>query len=175
MSDSSVGTSDPTKQAYPILGDVRVREALEYAIDKQEIVDTLLYGQAEIGTNELHAGSGPAKHLRANSTRIMHGGCWTRPAGKSVRTGSLSHRVPALRKMGRGYVSSCKGPAVTRSENRWSSFSSTAGKQLALKRTLKISRPQSFLAPGPQGESRATASMTSFSTRLDRLSIPLVK
>lgn len=41
---------------HPILGDARVRQALELATNKEEIVKGLLYGQATIGTNELNVG-----------------------------------------------------------------------------------------------------------------------
>jgi peptide/nickel transport system substrate-binding protein len=42
--------------AHPILGDRRVREAIELAIDKRGLVDRLLHGEARAGTGELHAG-----------------------------------------------------------------------------------------------------------------------
>jgi peptide/nickel transport system substrate-binding protein len=47
---------------HPILGDKRVRQALQYAIDKQLIVDKLLYGKARVGTSEIPQGwaSNPA-------------------------------------------------------------------------------------------------------------------
>ena len=47
---------------HPILGDRRVRQALQYAINKQLIVDKLLYGKARVGTSEVPQGwaSNPA-------------------------------------------------------------------------------------------------------------------
>jgi peptide/nickel transport system substrate-binding protein len=48
--------ADPLDHPHPILGDARVRQALELAIDKKQIVDKLLYGQASAGTNELNIG-----------------------------------------------------------------------------------------------------------------------
>lgn len=48
--------SGSDRQPHPILGDARVRQALEDAIDKREIVNRLLEGQAQVGTNELNIG-----------------------------------------------------------------------------------------------------------------------
>ncbi len=48
--------ADPLDHPHPILGDRRVREALELAIDKQQMVEALLFGEASIGTNELNIG-----------------------------------------------------------------------------------------------------------------------
>jgi peptide/nickel transport system substrate-binding protein len=47
--------SDPTKP-HPILGDVRVRQAIEYGINKQRIIDKILFGLATPGTSELNTG-----------------------------------------------------------------------------------------------------------------------
>ncbi len=47
--------SDPTKP-HPILGDVRVRQALGLAINKQKIVDKLLFGKSLVGTSDLNIG-----------------------------------------------------------------------------------------------------------------------
>ncbi len=47
--------SDP-KKPHLILSDVKVRQALEYGINKQRIIDKLLYGRAKPGTNEINAG-----------------------------------------------------------------------------------------------------------------------
>ncbi len=47
--------SDPTKP-HAILGDVRVRQAIAYGINKQRLVDKLLFGKAKIGSSELNAG-----------------------------------------------------------------------------------------------------------------------
>ncbi len=41
---------------HPILADLRVRQAIEYAIDKKAIVDALLYGKAKVGTTEIPDG-----------------------------------------------------------------------------------------------------------------------
>jgi peptide/nickel transport system substrate-binding protein len=44
---------DNLDEPHPALSDVRVREALVLAIDRQEIVDTLLHGRTEVAVNEL--------------------------------------------------------------------------------------------------------------------------
>jgi peptide/nickel transport system substrate-binding protein len=41
---------------HPILADLRVRQAIEYAIDKNTIIDKLLYGKARPGTTEIPDG-----------------------------------------------------------------------------------------------------------------------
>lgn len=56
LGDPSVDAPNPIDQHHPVLADARVRQALELAIDKPEIVDKLLYGKSEIGTNELNLG-----------------------------------------------------------------------------------------------------------------------
>jgi peptide/nickel transport system substrate-binding protein len=48
--------ADPSASPHPILGDLRVRQATQYAIDKQLIVDTLLYGNVKVGTTVLPTG-----------------------------------------------------------------------------------------------------------------------
>ncbi|MBI3733481.1 MAG: peptide ABC transporter substrate-binding protein, partial [Chloroflexi bacterium] len=47
--------SDP-KKPHLILSDVRVRQAIAYGINKQRIIDKLLFGKAKPGTSELNAG-----------------------------------------------------------------------------------------------------------------------
>ena len=76
LADPTLDTpSDPLKQPHPILADVRVREALELAINKQEIVDSLLYGQAAIGTNELNIGwakcDTPPSEFNPDKARVL--------------------------------------------------------------------------------------------------------
>lgn len=48
--------SDPSQAPHPILSDLRVRQAIQYAIDKQKIADTLLYGNVKPGSTVLPAG-----------------------------------------------------------------------------------------------------------------------
>lgn len=54
--DPAFDAPNPVDQPHPILADARVREAIELAINKQEIVDKLLNGKANVGTNELNIG-----------------------------------------------------------------------------------------------------------------------
>ncbi len=49
-------TDDPLNNPHPILGDLRVRQAIQYGIDKQFIVDELLYGATTVGVSELSLG-----------------------------------------------------------------------------------------------------------------------
>jgi peptide/nickel transport system substrate-binding protein len=48
--------ADPSAAPHPILSDLRVRQAIQYAIDKQLIVETLLFGNVKVGTTVLPAG-----------------------------------------------------------------------------------------------------------------------
>jgi len=48
--------ADPAQNPHPILFDLRVRQAIQYAINKQEIADTLLYGNVQPGTSVLSFG-----------------------------------------------------------------------------------------------------------------------
>ena len=41
---------------HPILADLRVRQAIQYAVDKNTIIDKLLYGKAQPGTTEIPDG-----------------------------------------------------------------------------------------------------------------------
>jgi peptide/nickel transport system substrate-binding protein len=41
---------------HPILADLNVRLAIDYAINKKEITDKLLYGKAKVGTSEIPSG-----------------------------------------------------------------------------------------------------------------------
>jgi len=49
--------TDASKAPHPVLGDLKVRQAIQYAIDKQSIVDTLLYGNVKVGTTILPTGT----------------------------------------------------------------------------------------------------------------------
>ncbi len=52
-----VKPGDPAdnKTPHPILGDLKVRQAIAYGIDKKTIIDKLLYGKALPGSSELNA------------------------------------------------------------------------------------------------------------------------
>ncbi|HLW46888.1 MAG TPA: peptide ABC transporter substrate-binding protein [bacterium] len=59
LADPSLDGPSPDivgQHPHPILGDPRVREAIELGINKREITSKLLYGLASVGTNELHIG-----------------------------------------------------------------------------------------------------------------------
>lgn len=49
-------TDDPLNHPHWALGDLRVRQAIQYGIDKAKINDELLYGKATLGTSELNLG-----------------------------------------------------------------------------------------------------------------------
>lgn len=49
-------TDDPLNNPHWALGDLRVRQAIQFAIDKEFINQQLLYGLAKVGTNELNNG-----------------------------------------------------------------------------------------------------------------------
>lgn len=49
--------ADVAANPHPVLSDLRVRQAIQYAIDKQEMVDTLLYGHVNVGTTVLPNGT----------------------------------------------------------------------------------------------------------------------
>ncbi|MBI1293912.1 peptide ABC transporter substrate-binding protein [bacterium] len=49
-------TDDPINNPHPILGDLRVRQAIQFGIDKQFLVDELLFGATTVGSSELNIG-----------------------------------------------------------------------------------------------------------------------
>ncbi|MCB0109994.1 MAG: peptide ABC transporter substrate-binding protein, partial [Caldilineaceae bacterium] len=49
-------TDDPINHPHPLLGDVRVRQAIQLGIDKQLLVDELLFGATTVGVSELSIG-----------------------------------------------------------------------------------------------------------------------
>lgn len=51
-------TDDPLNNPHPLLGDLRVRQAIQASINKQEIINRLLYGKTTIGTRESSVGWG---------------------------------------------------------------------------------------------------------------------
>ncbi len=48
---------DAAAAPHPILSDLKVREAIQYAIDKNSIVDNLLYGNVKVGSTVLPTGT----------------------------------------------------------------------------------------------------------------------
>lgn len=49
-------TADPINNPHPLLADLRVRQALQAGIDKQLLVDELLFGATTVGVSELNIG-----------------------------------------------------------------------------------------------------------------------
>lgn len=49
-------TDDPIANPHPLLGDLRVRQAIQFGIDKQLLVDELLFGATTVGVSELSIG-----------------------------------------------------------------------------------------------------------------------
>lgn len=69
------------KNPHPILGDPRVREAIELGINKKEINDKLLFGLATIGTNELHLGwaacaAKPSEYSPTRARQLLEEAGW---------------------------------------------------------------------------------------------------
>ena len=69
------------KNPHPILGDPRVREAIELGINKKEIIDKLLFGLADMGTNELHIGwakcaTRPSEYDPARARQLLDQAGW---------------------------------------------------------------------------------------------------
>jgi len=57
LADPAVdATDDPLNNPHPLLGDLRVRQALQIAINKEEINEILLFGAATVGTKEYNIG-----------------------------------------------------------------------------------------------------------------------
>ena len=57
LSDPAVdATDDPLNNPHPLLGDLRVRQAIQIAINKEEINEILLFGAATVGTKEYNIG-----------------------------------------------------------------------------------------------------------------------
>ncbi len=72
------------------LGDPKVREAIELAIDKQTIVDKLLYGLATVGTTEHNLGWAkadipPSEYNPEKAAQLLEEAGWTDEDGDGVR------------------------------------------------------------------------------------------
>lgn len=76
---------------HPILGDLQVRRAIEMAIDKQAIVDDLLYGLATVATSEYPKGWAsdptlePSVFDPAQASALLEEAGWTDEDGNGVR------------------------------------------------------------------------------------------
>ncbi len=83
-------TDDPLNNPHPILGDVRVREAIQYGIDKQFIVDELLFGATTVGTSELNIGWAqcdipPSEYNPDKARQILDEAGWKDEDGDGIR------------------------------------------------------------------------------------------
>ena len=76
-------THEDASVPHPIFGDKNVRLALTHAIDRQTIIDQILFGRTEIARNELD--NTPFENTEitplAFDPERGQGDCWTRPAG----------------------------------------------------------------------------------------------
>lgn len=75
---------------HPVLGDLRVRQAIQFAIDKQRIVDDLLAGQVAPGSSVLPSGPfacplQPSVYDPAQARALLDEAGW-RPAADGIRT-----------------------------------------------------------------------------------------
>lgn len=93
-------TDQPQAHPHPLLGDVRVRQALEMAIDKQFIVDNLLYGATEVATSEIGLGWAACNisasvHDPEQAKALLTGAGFTDGDGDGVREcAGCSHGAP---------------------------------------------------------------------------------
>lgn len=76
---------------HPILGDLQVRRAIELAIDKQAIVDDLLYGLATVATSEYPRGWAadptlePSEHDPEQAMTLLKEAGWIDEDGDGIR------------------------------------------------------------------------------------------
>lgn len=88
-----LNTSDPADatKPHPILGDANVRKALGLAVNKQEIVDKLLYGKAKVANSPIPIGwatdttLAPIPFDVARATQLLDQAGW-RPGSDGIRT-----------------------------------------------------------------------------------------
>jgi peptide/nickel transport system substrate-binding protein len=81
--------ADASANPHPILNDLRVRQAIEQAIDKQLIVDTLLYGNVRVGTTVLPTGPfacevAPSSYDPAAAAALLDEAGWV-PGADGIR------------------------------------------------------------------------------------------
>ncbi|MCG8334255.1 MAG: peptide ABC transporter substrate-binding protein [Proteobacteria bacterium] len=75
---------------HPILGDLRVRQAIQYAIDKKVIAEKLLFGKAPVGTAEIPSGWAsnpnikPSEYNPEKAKRLLNEAGWI-PGSDGIR------------------------------------------------------------------------------------------
>jgi peptide/nickel transport system substrate-binding protein len=75
--------ADAAANPHPILADLKVREAIQYAIDKQTIVDTLLYGRVNVGNSVVPSGAfgcpqPPSEYSVEKANQILDEAGWVK-------------------------------------------------------------------------------------------------
>ncbi len=92
--------ADPAVHPHPILSDLRVRQAIQFAIDKQEITEKILNGTVSVGTTVLPAGPfacpfEPSQYSLTQAKALLEEAGWVTGAdGVRARAGMrLSLRI----------------------------------------------------------------------------------
>lgn len=83
-------TDDPLNNPHWALGDLRVRQAIQYGIDKPFINEALLYGLAKVGTSELNIGWAQAdipdsEYNPEQAMALLEEAGWTDQDGDGIR------------------------------------------------------------------------------------------
>ena len=83
-------TDDPIGNPHPILGDVLVRKAIDAGIDKQFLVDELLFGATTVGVSELSIGWAKcdiptSEYSPETAMALLEEAGWTDGDGDGVR------------------------------------------------------------------------------------------
>jgi peptide/nickel transport system substrate-binding protein len=93
-------TDDPLNNPHWSLGQKDVREAIQLGIDKQAIIDQLLYGAVTVGTSELNTGWArcaitPSVYSTIQANALLTAAGWTDLDGDGVREcNGCPHAVP---------------------------------------------------------------------------------
>ncbi|MGB5051807.1 MAG: peptide ABC transporter substrate-binding protein [Caldilineaceae bacterium] len=91
LADPSLdATDDPANNPHPILGDLRVRQAIQYGIDKQFLVDELLFGATTVGVSELSIGWAKcdiptSEYNPETAMSLLEDAGWTDEDGDGIR------------------------------------------------------------------------------------------
>ncbi|MBI3957468.1 MAG: peptide ABC transporter substrate-binding protein [Chloroflexi bacterium] len=83
-------TDDPLNNPHPILGDALVRKAIDAGIDKQFLVDELLFGATTVGVSELSIGWAKcdiptAEYSPETAMSLLEEAGWTDADGNGIR------------------------------------------------------------------------------------------